>query len=1044
MISVSALAQKGASVKFHGNYAIIRHGTTELVKIERRNGMYEIPLVIILPESAGHRVELAYSATNHLPLSTWHRRLGHVNRESIIRLLNAKKIPFTDDDSNSPCLSCIKGKSITKSVTSGSHLPSTRELFGRLHMDLIGPLPVSTEGFTYSFIIIDDASRYTWFIPLRSKSETFTAYLRFESMVRNQYKCDIRTLRSDNGGEFILQEWLDHSRRRGITREWTAPNSPHQNGVVERFNGTLSRGIRSILAESNLPDKFWADAGTYFVYVSNHTSKSSLKPYEDKGSLTSTANLPTSSKLIHSERPGESMTMLEDLRVFGCDAYALNHDHIPKFDDRTTQKIFVGFSLDDCGRRNQDGYRLYDARTKRYCSSRSVSFLETSFTHGTGPSETLTTSQNTIAPAHWISNTIASGQINISPMTKPVTVAGSSTNQTVNELSSSTDSTVHIDTTNPPSSQKETANYDKESDDNLPEAFVLIDNVESDDDSNQISDPVMPVLGTTRSGRQYRGLTGAETGLNLFSNCDSEPTSYNAAITGSDKVHWQAAIASELESLVENKVFEEVPLPAGKRCISSKWIFKVKINTKGEVTRHKARFVARGFSQREGIDYTEIFAPVAKFTTIRTLLSVAAIKDFELHSMDACTAFLNGDIEEEVYINPPEGHETIKPNVVWRLRKTLYGLKQSPRGWNQRLDRELKQLGWTRCESDHALYNKLSSNQIDMNLMCVYVDDFLIAAIKNDIQDIKEQLKNCFKMTDNKEANEILGIAIRRDRSKRQIYLSQTAYAESILKTFDMVDCKPVATPLVTDSHFTKSQSPSTPEEERIMKNVPYREAVGKVMYLMLGTRPDLAYSVSVLSRFVSNPGEEHWKGLKRVLRYVKGTLSMNLTLGGKTTSSEPIHLHGYCDADWGGDIDTRCSTTGWVFIIGNGVVSWSSKRQATPAHSSTEAEYVALGSACREALWLRQLCIDCGENQALPTTIYEDNQGAIALVKNPVQHQRTKHIDIQYHIIRSAYEQKQIDIQWVRTESMIADVLTKGLSREAHTKCVTGFSLTT
>ena len=1005
--------------------------------------MYEIPLMIITPESTGQRVELAYSATNHLPLSTWHRRLGHVNRESIIRWLNSKKIPFVDDDSsNSSCLACIKGKSITKSITSGSHLPSTRELFGRLHMDLIGPLPVSTEGFTYSFIIIDDASRYTWLIPLRSKSETFTAYLRFESMVRNQYKCDIRTLRSDNGGEFILQEWLDHSRRRGITREWTAPNSPHQNGVVERFNGTLSRGIRSILAESKLPDKFWADAGSYFVYVSNHTTKSSLKPYEVKGSSTATANLPTSSKLMHSERPGDSTTILEDLRVFGCDAYALNHDHIPKFDDRTTQKIFVGFSLDDCGRRNQDGYRLYDARTKRYCSSRSVSFLETSFTHGTGSPEISSTSHNTIAPAHWLSNTVTSGQINISPTTKAVTIAGNSTSQAVNELSPSPDSTVHIDTTNPGLlSQKETASYDEESDDNLPEAFVVIDNVESDDDLNQISDPTMPALGTTRSGRPYRGLAGAESGLNA--NRDSEPTSYNAAITGPDKVHWKAAITSELESLVENKVFKEVPLPTGRRCISSKWIFKVKVNARGEITRHKARFVARGFSQKEGIDFNEIFAPVAKFTTIRMMLSIAAAHDMEIHSMDACTAFLNGEIEEEVYVTPPEGFTKTNDNMVWHLKKTLYGLRQSPRGWNLRLDHELKRAQWNQCESDHALYTKKSSTGAGVNLICVYVDDFLIASDKRDIQDIKDYLKKCFKMTDNNEADEILGIAIRRDRSKRQIYLSQTAYAESILKTFEMSDCKPIATPFGSDTHFTKSQSPSTPEEERSMKNVPYREAVGKLMYLMLGTRPDLAYAISVLSRFVANPGEEHWKGLKRVLRYVKGSLNMNLTLGGRLTSSGLSTLRGYCDADWGGDIDTRCSTTGWVFIMGDGVVSWSSKRQATPAHSSTEAEYVALGSACREALWLRQLCSDCGQKQALPTTIYEDNQGAIALVKNPVQHQRTKHIDIQYHIIRSAYERKLIDIQWVRTESMIADVLTKGLSRDAHTKCITGFSLT-
>ena len=382
---------------FEGEMATIKHGQVTIVKVQKEHGMYEIPLNIVTDDVHTNQSTRAYLGASNTsrhktePLSMWHRRLGHPGREALIRLLRSKSINYLDDGAIN-CIACIKGKAITKAIKDNSHLPQTQEVFGRVHMDLIGPLPTSIEGFRYSLVMIDDASRYAWVTHLRHKGETFTAYLRFESMVRTQFDCSIRRIRSDNGGEFVCHPWLEHSRRKGTVREWSAPHSPHQNGVVERFNQTLGNGTRCLLSDSHLPDKFWPEALSYFTYISNRTSKSSLSKYETKGDN----HLPTSASILHSNGLNNDVN---DIRVFGCDAFALVEGRtLQKLDNRSSEKIFVGFNLDDTGQRSQEAYRLYDPMTKRFSASRNVALIESSFTHG----RTETTSTN-VSLVQWSS-----------------------------------------------------------------------------------------------------------------------------------------------------------------------------------------------------------------------------------------------------------------------------------------------------------------------------------------------------------------------------------------------------------------------------------------------------------------------------------------------------------------------------------------------------------------------------------------------------------------------------------------------------------------
>ena len=463
-------------------------------------------------------------------------------------------------------------------------------------------------------------------------------------------------------------------------------------------------------------------------------------------------------------------------------------------------------------------------------------------------------------------------------------------------------------------------------------------------------------------------------------------------------------------------------------------MFKVKTNADGEIERYKARLVAKGFSQVEGIDYTETFAPVAKYGSIRCVLALAAQLDLEVHQMDVKTAFLNGDLEEEIYMRQPPGYITDETkDKVWKLKKCLYGLKQAPRMWWIKLDAYLQSIGFTRGTADHSIYVRRSGQELV--ILTVYVDDLLIASNQMDaVKRTKEELKSRFEMSDMGEAHYILGIRITRDRANRKIYLSQAKYVKKVLSKFGMEDCKPISTPLEVNQKLSKSMSPQTAEDRDYMATVPYRQAVGSLMHAMIGTRPDICFAVGAVSKFMSDPGKEHWTAVKRILRYLRGTQDYQLELSGSDNSTTVV-LHGYCDSDWGGNPDDRRSTSGYAFSLGRGAINWSSKRQPTTALSSTEGEYMASTHATKEAIWLRTLLKDLGFEQVGATTIYTDNQGCLDLAKNPTHHARTKHIDIQHHFVREQMELKTIELKYCPSEDNTADVLTKSLAGTKHAK---------
>lgn len=428
-----------------------------------------------------------------------------------------------------------------------------------------------------------------------------------------------------------------------------------------------------------------------------------------------------------------------------------------------------------------------------------------------------------------------------------------------------------------------------------------------------------------------------------------EPLTFSEAMASPEAERWKEAMDAEYQSLVDNDTWELVPLPPGRKAITSKWLFKVKQNSDGEIDRFKARLVARGFTQQEGIDYQETFSPVVKFQTIRAILAVAAAKDLELQQMDFSTAFLNGVLEEELFMAQPKGYERGGKNLVCRLKKSIYGLKQASRAWNQVVNAFFEEHGFSRSNADSCVYVKAEKDMI--LIIAIYVDDLILAS--NDLEalnNLKNLLMKNFKMKDLGELKFFLGMEISRDRQAKKIYLSQQRYLKDILRRFGMQDCKAVVTPLEDGLKLSKELPLGTEKGEEEPVDGIYRSIIGSLMYAMIATRPDIAYAVGLLSRFMVNPGKRHLECAKRVLRYLRGTISLSLEFSGD------LLLKGFSDADWAGCPDERKSTSGFVFYLGNGAISWKSSRQTTVALSSTEAEYIALCTAAREGIWLRRL----------------------------------------------------------------------------------------
>ena len=482
----------------------------------------------------------------------------------------------------------------------------------------------------------------------------------------------------------------------------------------------------------------------------------------------------------------------------------------------------------------------------------------------------------------------------------------------------------------------------------------------------------------------------------------------------------------EMQSLLGNSTWVLEPtLPFGAHVIPVKWIYKLKRGSDGQVQRFKAWLVAKGFKQVPGVDFNEIYAPVSKHATLRALLAITAMEDLELNHLDVKTAFLNGDLDEVIYMQQPPGYVTGSPGTTCRLLKSLYGLRQAPRAWHLKLKSTLETLGYTPTASDPGIY--VSKRPEGNVYLGVYVDDILPAAKTPAVQlEVKEQLSAIFDIRDLGPASHFLGMRITRDRPALTLKIDQATMTKDLILKFSLSDAKFKSIPADPDSRLSAAVSDSEILDPALY---PYAELVGSLLYLSVVTRPDISYSVGVLSRYMSKPTLAHWNAAKAVLRYLASTPEYGIVYSPSPGPSHSKSLLGFCDADYAGDLDTRRSTTGYMFTLHSGAISWNSRLQPTVAVSTAEAEYMAAAAAVKEALWLRTLLSELGVCSLGPVTLLTDNQASLSLLKHPISSQRSKHIDVIHHFARERVTRGEVVFHYIPTADMTADIMTKPLA---------------
>ncbi|GJV29862.1 putative ribonuclease H-like domain-containing protein [Tanacetum coccineum] len=515
--------------------------------------------------------------------------------------------------------------------------------------------------------------------------------------------------------------------------------------------------------------------------------------------------------------------------------------------------------------------------------------------------------------------------------------------------------------------------------------------------------PIDHVIGDVQSSVQTRRMTTSYSELGFL----------GAIYEGKTHQDLHTSMQEELLQFKLQNVWVLVDLPKGHRAIGTKWVYRNKKDERGIVIRNKARLVAQGHTQEEGIDYDEVFAPVARIEAIRIFLAYASYMGFTVYQMDVKSAFLYGQIEEEVYVCQPPGFEDPDhPDKVYKVVKALYGLHQAPRAWYDTLATYLLSNGFQRGQIDQTLFIKSQKGHI--LLVQIYVDDIIFGSTKKELCDEFEKLmKDKFQMSSMGELTFFLGLQVQ--QRKKGIFISQDKYVHEILRKFNYTDVKSASTPTDLEKPLVKDADADDVDEHL------YRSMIGSLMYLT-ASRPDIMFAVCACARFQVSPKTSHLLAVKRIFRYLKGKPSLGLWY----SKDSPLELVAYTDSDYAGATLDRKSTTGGCQFLGNRLISWQCKKQTVVATSTTEAEYVAAASCCGQVLWIQNQLLDYGYN-FMSTIIYIDNTSTICIIENPVQHSKTKHIEIRHHFIRDCNTKKLIQMAKIDTQLNVADLLTKG-----------------
>lgn len=835
LLSLGQLQERGLAILIRDGTCKVYHPSKGAIMETDMSG--NRMFFLIATKSQKNSLCLQAEEVSEKEMNLWHCRFGHLNQEGL-KVLSQKKMVIglpTLKPTKEICAVCMTGKQHRAPMSKKSSWRASRQL-QLIHSDICGPItPVSHSSKRYILTFIDDFTRKTWVYFLHEKSEAFPTFKVFKASVEKEIGASITCLRTDRGGEFTSNEFGEFCKTHGITRQLTAAFTPQQNGVAERKNRTIMNSVRSMLSERQVPKDFWSEATRWSVHIQNRSPTVAVEGI-------------TPEEAWSGKKPA-----VEYFRVFGCIGYV----HVPdqrrrKLDDKSKKCVFLGVSEES------KAWRLYDPITKAIVISKDVVFDEGKswdWDQAGVEGRTLDCGDEEDENAEEGHNAEEGGEDVL--------------NQTSPAVSSDNRSSPSASGTNPVSSSLSRPEPDAGQRSRRRHGY-LADYVTGEREDVEENLSVMLLMMMT----------------------ESDPVRFDEAVK--DDV-WREAMESEIKSIEKNNTWELTALPDGFTPIGVKWVYKTKLNEDGEVDKHKARLVAKGYAQCYGIDYTEVFAPVARLDTIRSIIAVAAQSSWEIFQLDVKSAFLHGELKEDVYVRQPEGFiKKGEEGKVYKLRKALYGLKQAPRAWYSRIEGYFLKEEFERCPSEHTLFTKVKEGNI--LIVSLYVDDLIFTGNSRAMCDeFKESMMFEFEMSDLGKMRHFLGVEVKQSAAGR--------------------------------------------------------------------------------------------------------------------------------------------STTGCVFLMASGAISWASKKQPVVALSTTEAEYIAAAFCATQCVWLRRVLEKIGAEEESATVIHCDNSSTIQLSKHPVLHGKSKHIEVRFHYLRELVSGETVKLEYCATQDQVADIFTKPLKLEQFEK---------
>jgi len=990
------------------------------------------------------------------------------------------------------CRACKQGKG-TRTAFGHRGLDKGSAPGETLHMDtyyLKYDRADGTSCVTYGLTVSCPHTTFRFTSCVGSKDQVAQAVIDWIRMAQTQFKCTVKRLYTDGGTEFINQTLKNFCGKEGIELHYPPARTPQLNSVAERQVRSGKDAARTLLMHAGLPARFGPSAIMHANFVWNRTNvapATGVTPFEAmfkrKPSIRHIGvfgcdayyHVPRSQResfdatmvpcIYLGHRHERNCSVVYDMRS-GQEVFTRDVEFLDRSFTHAAALAAGGEQLEDVRarshsprRKSQDGSknifdveRIMGKRVRNGKTEYQVKWADYDESEATWePAENVEVGAgeaiDEFEEAAQQSALPGPGVPEADPL---LVVQPEVQHRAEDDSKAEADSDDELD-----DSEADAAADDEAAPPAAPEPVVVLprrsprNNASSAsvDAGQQHVHMAMSVICSLLPGGDDRlnNANDAElvfavaNGLALLE--DNTPGTWKEAMASPEAPQWKAAAVKEINGCDNKGVWELVPrssVPKWQIIITCKWVFKIKTDSSGAVEVYKARITPKGFLQREGINFFETFAATGKYKSLRLGLSITAACDHNLEQMDVPQAFLNADIEEEVYMELPEGFREGREHLVCKLKKALYGLKQAPRNWYLLISKFVEEeLRYKATVSDPCLFFKRSKSGRLM-LLFLFVDDFQTSYHPEDQaewNELKAKLVERFQTKDLGASTWILGMRITRDRKARTITLDQELYVTKALERHGMQQCKVASTPGAVKGSVDLEEAASSAAVDRQQ----YQEMVGTLMYSAVSCRPDIAHAVQQLAQAMQAPTQMHLLAAKRVFRYLAGTKDVGLVFGsrsdqvletrGRKFNNFRLDVCAFADADWANDKADRKSITGWVAKVNGDPISWASKKQRTVAQSTCEAELYAEAAAIQEVLWLRGLLQELGLHVQTGSVVNGDNQSTIAISQNGIKGERTKHVDVKYHFITETVQSGKVQLQWIPTTQQQADIFTKALA---------------